>query len=845
MQILEEDDLLVDLEEQFRINYTLEGNEKGFRDLLNELKHHKKELQTKLHSYSEIKIVNKSTASGASTTSRSVINEQEQIDIEINNQQQLMNVIDKTKQKIREKQLQVQDLRDNIDIINNQLNLANNEQEYSSSMKIESSKSLSKVSELLSLLNSMNKGKLMQLKKKQQILNEEIVKLKQEYLEIKNKQKSLEGKIQEQKLLIDQLQKSHDKMYLKIKSQQTIVYYINCLQLLDSMLNKNDQHKLLDQKFDQRLQQANQQKEQEENLFFVTQIDVELDESFIMGLIKKNQDNLQLSLEQIQIEQELQTFADSVIQVYRTLKEQSESLQFQFTHLNMKRYQQKDALQDLRYYKYAESSNGLLKMQLNDNYKQKEITINILSTSVEPYLRQLKESEEVNKLQKLVQRLYYFLRNHIIRLDQLILDISSLSNSVPKFLIQLMGNLKNQFLIKEVLKTPKNKQIQSTTTIVVDTKEMPSAKHSKIINPKSMHQSLLLPRASRLSINQLGRFRFQNLIQQFVKLMMQDEIEKLFINQEMIDEFHQDILRQVSGRDMDEDELHNILQNQQASFKHRVKLNTDEQLKNVLLNLGQLYLTIQKENNEYKLKGFTLKEQQYKPGQSLSINKSLEHIFQAHQNAAVSQEQYLKSNTSQIDVTQGPKMVPLSETSHDVFHFLRKIIKPTLQERQQQKMDIDESNDSLDKQRDRIKEKSYYMKNTHKILEVKRNSEDIFQRLCPKFENPAKQYKDRLSILKLMRINAKSSVSLEREYKGQVKHSQIPIKQNNTFRQLFSSSTKNQLSQLNSPIIQETAPPQKKVSYGNINSTLDNNWLKKHRAKKVHQALQEKNLQNY
>ena len=30
------------------------------------------------------------------------------------------------------------------------------------------------------------------------------------------------------------------------------------------------------------------------------------------------------------------------------------------------------------------------------------------------------------------------------------------------------------------------------------------------------------------------------------------------------------------------------------------------------------------------------------------------------------------------------------------------------------------------------------MKNTHKILEVKRNSEDIYQRLCPKFENPAK-----------------------------------------------------------------------------------------------------------
>lgn len=80
-------------------------------------------------------------------------------------------------------------------------------------------------------------------------------------------------------------------------------------------------------------------------------------------------------------------------------------------------------MRETNYCKYPETSNGLLPLKLSDNYNNNQITLNILSTSVELDLNEQRNENEVKRIQNAVIRLFNFLRNHVARVNHLIKHI--------------------------------------------------------------------------------------------------------------------------------------------------------------------------------------------------------------------------------------------------------------------------------------------------------------------------------------------------------------------------------------------------------------------------------------
>ena len=80
-------------------------------------------------------------------------------------------------------------------------------------------------------------------------------------------------------------------------------------------------------------------------------------------------------------------------------------------------------MRETNYCKYPETSNGLLPLKLSDNFNNNQITLNILSTSVELDLNEQRNENEVKRVQNAVIRLFNFLRNHVGRVNHLVKHI--------------------------------------------------------------------------------------------------------------------------------------------------------------------------------------------------------------------------------------------------------------------------------------------------------------------------------------------------------------------------------------------------------------------------------------
>lgn len=137
-----------------------------------------------------------------------------------------------------------------------------------------------------------------------------------------------------------------------------------------------------------------------------------------------------------------------------------------------------------------------------------------MATSVESNLDLQKTILNLKITQKTVLRLHHFIRNHIVRVNNLILNINAISVALPKDLLKLADDLKTGFLVNETIKTPSRPRnsvmtnsINHSTSVVKDFLQF---KHIKVIPAKSMTSTVYVPRKSKINLG--GYFRFEGIV---------------------------------------------------------------------------------------------------------------------------------------------------------------------------------------------------------------------------------------------------------------------------------------------------------------------------------------------
>ncbi|CAD8192323.1 unnamed protein product [Paramecium pentaurelia] len=868
------DNFIEELLDGFRISECQsQGNESAFKNLLSQVKENRKQLSKQL--YQKQPFSNESSQQGSTYTqfslSRQSFNTNEesvqcQIEKETIKQNQLQNVIVTILRKITDYKKHTDSVLELLQGFNKDDEVAQQEGIQSNQLLQQSKKNAVEAQEYHQLLKNAQDMQKQILLDKHQLIQQEIKELQNDYIEYRLKYQQKIEIIQQQKQVIADLDEKKAKIQLKQQEQSTVIYYANTIKLLDEMINKDDPRNLFQYQFEQRQQIIRQNKKlsqsqaQSSNAasvmnIFTTQIEQVEQEILESPKAEEKEKDLKLlelikssnnQLNELDIQQDLLAFADIVIQNYQEYKEYFDRLGFQFIQLNEKKFELQQIMRETNYCKYPETSNGLLPLKLSDNYNNNQITLNILSTSVELDLNEQRNENEVKRIQNAVIRLFNFMRNHVARVNHLIKHIQELSELVPSTIFIVLEQLKNSLYINEIIRTPTQKKPSMLATTILEQKqEFVHVKHAKLLSQKQMLNTVHIPKKHVHA--SITKFKYLQIVQKFIKSLLSDEIERLFIQQDMVDELTKEVQKYCEENDPDEEALMRYLGTKKMFFQHHLQQRTRGMLKNALSKLGEIHQKLKFQSQQLRLKGLDFTESKFKSGCAFNSNElQMKSCQRTTSNHFVSSQQSFDNvsiNHSEHSKPHGGK---------DVFHLLKKLTNVNdMQEIVQQ-----DSEDSIDKERDKLKKQQYFIKSqvNTKNKTQKNLDDDVFYRLNPQRQNPNKELRNQLGILRHMRIGAaRSSCSIDQEMKSEIWKMTCPVQpskiktRKDTFRKLFNSSDKKQVDLLSQKKIQTRSfqtnlnqLPRNTYTSGDDAEAI---WKKKYRAKKILNAISVKESQ--
>ncbi|CAD8127571.1 unnamed protein product [Paramecium sonneborni] len=868
------DNFIEELLDGFRISECQsEGNQSAFKNLLSQIKEQRKQLSNQLYQkqpYSQEFSLQGSTSTQFTMSRQSFnVNEENlqfQIEKETLKQNQLQNVIDTILRKITDIKKHTDSVLELLQGFNKDNEAAQQEEVQSNQLLQQSKKNAMEAHEYHSLLKNAQNLQKQILIDKHSLIQQDIKQLQNEYIEYRQKYQQKNDIIQQQRQEIAELDQKRAKIQLKQQEQLTVICYANTIKLLDEMFNKDDPKNLFQYQFEQRQQIIRQNKKLTQSQaqssnpasvmnIFATQIEQVEQETLESPKQEEKESDLKLieliknpnnQLNELDIQQDLIAFSDLVIQKYQEQKEQFDRLGFQFIQLNEKKFELQQIMRETNYYKYPETSNGLLHIKLSDNYNNNQITLNILSTSVELDLNEQRNENEVKRVQNAVIRLFNFLRNHVSRMNHLVKHIQELSELVPSPIFLVLEQLKNALYINEIIRTPTQKKPSMLATTILEQKqEFVHVKHTKLLSQKQMLNTVHIPKKHVHS--SITKFKYLQIVQRFIKSLLSDEIERLFIQQDMVDELTKEVQKHCEENDPDEEALMRYLETKKMFFKHHLQQRTGGMLKNALSKLGEIHKKLKFYSQQLRLKGLDFAEGKFKSGCAFTSNElQMKSCQRTASNHFVSSQQSFENvsiNHSEHSKPHGGK---------DVFHLLKKLTNVNeMQEIAQQ-----DSEDSIDKERDRLKKQQYFIKSqvNTKDKTIKNLDDDVFYRLNPQRKNPNKELRNQLEILRHMRISAaRSSCSIDQDMKSEIWKMTCPVQPNkikprkDTFRKLFNSSEKKQVDLQSQKKIQtrsfQTNLNQMPRNTNTVGDDAEVVWKKKYRAKKILNAISVKESQ--
>ncbi|CAD8213795.1 unnamed protein product [Paramecium octaurelia] len=393
------------------------------------------------------------------------------------------------------------------------------------------------------LLKNVQNLKTQSLIDKHSIIQSEIKQLQNEYIEYRQIYQQKCKIIFKQKQVIEELDGKKAKIHSKLQEQSTFIFYANAIKLLEEMLNKDDPRNLFQYHFEYRYHFIRQKRSYPTSItnIFATQVD-QVGQEIEKAPIEEERDLKLLELIK-NLNNELNEFNYNKIYWLLQIKK-FKSIQiikrFEFIQLNEKKFELQSNIREINYCKYPQTSNGLLPLKLSDNFNSNQITLNLLSTSVELDLKEQRNENQVKRVENTVIRLFNFLRNNVSRVNHLVKLIQEISELVPSTIFLVLEQLKNSLYINEIIRTPtQKKSAMYAITILEQKQELVHMKHSKLLSQKQMLNTVhITKKHAHASIK-----KFKNLqtVQTFIKSLLSDEIERLFIQQEMLDDLTKEV----------------------------------------------------------------------------------------------------------------------------------------------------------------------------------------------------------------------------------------------------------------------------------------------------------------